>query len=71
MTASYETVSARPVAVIARTCSRFAGISEVQLDPDLPASIANRSPLAQAWRTVERTLDDYVDHQTHCRTNLP
>lgn len=35
----------------------------VQLDPDLPEDIAERSPLAQAWRKLDRTLDDYINHQ--------
>jgi hypothetical protein len=35
----------------------------VQLDPNLPADIAQRSPLAQAWRKLDRTLDDYITRQ--------
>ena len=31
------------------------------LDPKLPEEIATRSPLATAWRSMERTLDDFVD----------
>ena len=40
-----------------------AGDSLVQLDPTLPVDIANRSPLVQAWWKLDRTLDDYIDHQ--------
>ena len=35
----------------------------VQLDPSLPADIVQRSPLAQAWRRLDRTLDDYINNQ--------
>jgi hypothetical protein len=34
-----------------------------QFDPHLPADIAARSPLAQAWRKLDRALDDYINHQ--------
>src|SRR5207245_404233 len=30
------------------------------LDPKLPEGIAGRSPLATAWRCMERTLDDFI-----------
>jgi hypothetical protein len=32
------------------------------LDPDLPENIAARSPLAKAWRQLDKTLDEFVDH---------
>ena len=35
----------------------------LQLDPSLPDDIAARSPLAQAWRKLDRTLDDYINRQ--------
>jgi hypothetical protein len=31
------------------------------LDPHLPETITQRSPLATAWRTFERTLDDHLE----------
>ena len=35
----------------------------VQLDPALPADIAARSPLATAWRHLDRALEDYIGCQ--------
>jgi hypothetical protein len=32
----------------------------VALDPDLPARLAARSPLAMAWRRLDSTLDAYI-----------
>jgi hypothetical protein len=31
------------------------------LDPKLPEEIATRSPLAKAWRCMERTLDGFIE----------
>ncbi len=31
------------------------------LDPRLPAEVANRSPLALAWRKLDKTLDEFID----------
>ena len=31
------------------------------LDPNLPDEIAKRSPLAAAWRTLQRALDDFAE----------
>jgi hypothetical protein len=31
------------------------------LDPKLPEEVAARSPLATAWRCLERTLDDFIE----------
>ena len=33
------------------------------LDPKLPEDIADRSPLATAWRCMERTLDGYIEER--------
>ncbi len=30
------------------------------LDPALPSDIAARSPLGQAWRRLDRALDDFI-----------
>lgn len=35
----------------------------VQLDPALPADLRRRSPLAQAWRQLDTTLDAYIAAQ--------
>jgi hypothetical protein len=35
----------------------------VQLDPALPDDLAHRSPLATAWRRLDRELDDYIERQ--------
>lgn len=31
------------------------------LDPRLPAEVASRSPLALAWRKLDKTLDEFID----------
>jgi len=33
------------------------------LDPTLPPDVAQRSPLAHAWRQLDRALNDFVEHQ--------
>jgi len=33
------------------------------LDPLVPADLAERSPLASAWRQLDLALTDFVDHQ--------
>lgn len=35
----------------------------IQLDLASPAEIANRSPLAQAWRHLDKTLNQFIDSQ--------
>ncbi|MGH9041530.1 MAG: hypothetical protein ACRDZ3_15010 [Acidimicrobiia bacterium] len=35
----------------------------VALDPRLPEHIAQRSPLARAWRQLDHALDDYIANQ--------
>ncbi|MDQ6785168.1 MAG: hypothetical protein M3063_17400 [Actinomycetota bacterium] len=46
-----------------KTHGRVLGPGLVQLDPNLPTDIDNRSPLAQAWRKLDHTLDDYINRQ--------
>jgi hypothetical protein len=54
----------RAVAVLfTKTHGRVLAPGLAQLDLNLPADIAERSPLAQAWRTLDRTLDDYINRQ--------
>jgi len=54
----------RRVAVLfTKTHDRVLAPGLVQLDRNLPDDIAERSPLAQAWRRFDRTLDDYINHQ--------
>jgi hypothetical protein len=33
------------------------------LDPTLPPDVAQRSPLAHAWRQLDRALNDFLEHQ--------
>jgi hypothetical protein len=52
----------RRVAVLfVKTYGRVLTPGLVALDPALPAELAGRSPLALAWRQLDRTLDDYLD----------
>ena len=54
----------RRVAVLfTKTHSRILAPGLVQLDPALPDEITRRSPLAIAWRQLDRALDDYMDRQ--------
>jgi hypothetical protein len=54
----------RRIAVLfTKTHSRLLGPGLVQLDPNLPDDLAERSPLTQAWRKFDRTLDDYINRQ--------
>src|SRR6202011_5085027 len=56
------TEDGRRVAVLfTKTHSRVLAPGLVQLDPNLPPDIADRSHLAQAWRKLDRTLDDYIN----------
>jgi hypothetical protein len=32
------------------------------LDPGLPEELSARSELATAWRRLDRTLDQFIDH---------
>jgi hypothetical protein len=54
----------RRVAVLfTKVHGRALGGALALLDPALPADVRHRSPLAMAWRTFDRALDDYVDRQ--------
>ena len=51
----------RRIAVLfVKTYGRVLTPGLIALDPALPAEIAARSPLAVAWRNLDRTLDDYI-----------
>jgi len=58
-TNSYRlTAEGRSLAVFfAKTYARIVTPSLAELDPDLPAEIAARSPLARSWRSFEHALD--------------
>jgi hypothetical protein len=57
------TSTGRAVAVLfTKAYSRILGPGLAALDPTLPASITNRSPLALAWKGLLRELDRFIDH---------
>jgi hypothetical protein len=58
----YELTSeGRRLAVfLTKTYTRIVNPSLAELDPALPADIARRAPLAQAWRAFERAIDDRI-----------
>ena len=43
-----------------KTYTRIVNPALAELDPQLPAEIAARSPLASSWRALERTLEDKI-----------
>jgi hypothetical protein len=45
---------------LTKTYTRIVNPSLAELDPTLPTDIANRTPLAQAWRAFERAIDDRI-----------
>ena len=52
----------RQIAVLfIKTYGRVLTPGLVALDPTLPTDLAARSPLALAWRQLDRTFDDYID----------
>jgi len=54
----------RRVAVLfTKTYGRVLAPGLSALDPRLPEDVGARSPLTLAWRTLERTLDDYIEAQ--------
>jgi hypothetical protein len=57
-TQRYELTSeGRRLAVfLTKTYTRIVNPSLAELDPSLPPDIANRTPLAQAWRAFEHAL---------------
>ncbi len=61
-TQRYELTSqGRRLAVFfTKTYTRIVNPALAQLDPQLPAHIAKRTPLANAWHAYEHTLDDTI-----------
>jgi hypothetical protein len=59
----YELTSlGRRVAVLfTKAYGRVLAPGLVLLDPALPDEIVRRSPLATAWRTLQRALDDFAE----------
>jgi hypothetical protein len=46
---------------LTKTYTRIANPSLAELDPSLPADIAQRTPLARAWRAFEHALQDRIN----------
>ena len=61
-TQRYELTSeGRRLAVFfTKTYTRIVNPALAELDPTLPAEIAARTPIAQAWRAYEHALDDKI-----------
>jgi hypothetical protein len=53
----------RVVILFTKTYGRVLAPGLVQLDPALPAEVSIRSPLATAWRHLDRALEDYISNQ--------
>jgi hypothetical protein len=54
----------RRVAVLfTKTYGRVLAPGLIQLAPDLPVHLAQKSPLASAWRELDHALDDYIARQ--------
>jgi hypothetical protein len=53
----------RAAVLFTKAYGRVLAAGFVELQPDLPHGLSRRSPLAQAWRGLERALDDYVTRQ--------
>jgi hypothetical protein len=54
----------RRVAVLfTKTYGRVLAPGLVELDLSLPPGISRRTPLAQAWRHLDHSLDDYINQQ--------
>ena len=52
----------RAVAVLfTKAYGRVLGLGLATLDPGLPDKLSKRSPLATAWRTLDRELDRFID----------
>jgi len=62
-TQRYELTSeGRRLAVfLTKTYTRIVNPSLADLNPTLPSDIADRTPLAKAWRAFERAIDDRID----------
>ena len=61
-TQRYEiTHDGRRLAVfLTKTYARIVNPSLAELDPKLPAEIAARTPLGQAWRALEDAIEDRI-----------
>ena len=46
---------------LTKTYTRIVNPSIAELDPALPPDIAERTPLAKAWRALERAIHDRVN----------
>jgi len=59
----YELTSeGRRLAVfLTKTYTRIVNPSLAELDPALPADIADRTPLAKTWRAFQRAIDDRIE----------
>jgi hypothetical protein len=56
------TPAGRAIAVLfTKTYGRVLSPGLALLDPQLPAGIASRSPLALAWKNLTATLDNFID----------
>jgi hypothetical protein len=57
------TPSGRAIAVLfTKAYGRILSPGLALLDPQLPAGLATRSPLALAWKNLTVTLDNFIDH---------
>ncbi|MGH3303274.1 MAG: hypothetical protein ACRDOK_16650, partial [Streptosporangiaceae bacterium] len=57
------TPAGRAVAVLfTKAYGRILGPGLAALDPGLPGDLAKRSPLATAWKDLDRQLDRFIDH---------
>jgi hypothetical protein len=57
------TPAGRAVAVLfTKAYGRILGPGLAALGPGLPGDLAKRSPLALAWRDLDRQLDRFIDH---------
>jgi Mn-dependent DtxR family transcriptional regulator len=45
-----------------KTYTRILNPALAELDPQLPAEIAARSPLASSWRAFEHAIQDQIRH---------
>jgi hypothetical protein len=56
------TVRGRAIAVLfTKAYGRLLGPGLAALDPGLPSELAKRSPLATAWRQLNKAIDEFVD----------
>jgi hypothetical protein len=54
----------RRVAVLfTKTYARVLAPGLAVLDPHLPEDLATRSELATAWKRLDRSLDQFIDHR--------